>query len=281
MSCQLNGTSPDLPECCSSEGSSFQDKGFSGYSLPTCVSGWMYVNEQGQMCGPYIQEQLHEGLSTGFLPDELLVYPVLNGALSNPVPLKYFKQFPDHVATGFAYLSVDISNMGINGAHSDTCKNDLAVHRQEGLVEHANPQTLCHELQSGPSLGYENGGCKQASNSEAFCLTTSNLTTVGNHFLLTTSESIQYLCFLKYSKLLYLFSKLFVFYFQFFQSVEGSWWLIEDHTGRKHGPYSLLQLYSWHQHGYLKDSVMVSWRLKWCSLFLMTTLKSLESLLYI
>lgn len=217
MSCQLNGTSPDLPECCSSEGSSFQDKGFSGYSLPTCVSGWMYVNEQGQMCGPYIQEQLHEGLSTGFLPDELLVYPVLNGALSNPVPLKYFKQFPDHVATGFAYLSVDISNMGINGAHSDTCKNDLAVHRQEGLVEHANPQTLCHELQSGPSLGYENGGCKQASNSEAFCLTTSNLTT----------------------------------------SVEGSWWLIEDHTGRKHGPYSLLQLYSWHQHGYLKDSVML------------------------
>ncbi|XP_038886069.1 histone-lysine N-methyltransferase ATXR7 isoform X2 [Benincasa hispida] len=218
MSCQLNGTSPDLPECCSSEGSSFQDKGFSGYSLLTCVSGWMYVNEQGQMCGPYIQEQLHEGLSTGFLPDELLVYPVLNGALSNPVPLKYFKQFPDHVATGFAYLSVDFSNMGINGAHSDTCKNDLAMHRQEGLVGYANPQTLCHELQSGPlGLGYENGGCKQASNSEAFFLTTSNLPS----------------------------------------SVEVACWFIEDHTGRKHGPYSLLQLYSWHQHGYLKDSVMI------------------------
>ncbi|KAG6599079.1 Histone-lysine N-methyltransferase ATXR7, partial [Cucurbita argyrosperma subsp. sororia] len=176
MSCQLNGTSPDLPECCSSDGSSFQDKGFSGYSLATCVSGWMYVNEQGQMCGPYIQEQLHEGLSTGFLPDELLVYPVLNGALTNPVPLKYFKQFPDHVATGFAYLSVDNSNMGTNGAHSVPCKNDLAMHRQEGLVEYANPQTLCHELQSGPlSLGYENGGCKQASNSEVFCFSTSNL----------------------------------------------------------------------------------------------------------
>ncbi|XP_023546017.1 histone-lysine N-methyltransferase ATXR7 isoform X1 [Cucurbita pepo subsp. pepo] len=218
MSCQLNGTSPDLPECCSSDGSSFQDKGFSGYSLATCVSGWMYVNEQGQMCGPYIQEQLHEGLSTGFLPDELLVYPVLNGALTNPVPLKYFKQFPDHVATGFAYLSVDNSNMGTNGAHSVPCKNDLAMHRQEGLVEYANSQTLCHELQSGPlSLGYENGGCKQASNSEVFCFSTSNHSS----------------------------------------SVERSCWLIEDHTGRKHGPYSLLQLYSWHQHGYLKDSVMI------------------------
>lgn len=191
MSCQLNGTSTDLPEvCCSSEGSSFQDKGFSGYSLTTCVSGWMYVNEQGQMCGPYIQEQLHEGLSTGFLPDELLVYPVLNGALINPVPLKYFKQFPDHVATGFAYLSVDLSNMSISGAHSNSCKNDLAMHRQEGLVEHANPQTLCHELQSGPpSLGYENGGCKQASNSEASCFTTSNLPLVGNHCLLITPQS--------------------------------------------------------------------------------------------
>ncbi|KAL0557349.1 hypothetical protein IC582_005885 [Cucumis melo] len=218
MSFQLNGTSPDVPECCSSEGSSFQDKGFSGYSLPTCVSGWMYVNEQGQMCGPYIQEQLHEGLSTGFLPDELLVYPVFNGALTNPVPLKYFKQFPDHIATGFAYLNVDISNVGINGTHSDTCKIDLAMHRQEGSVEYGNPRTLCHDSQSGPlSLGYENGGCKQASNSELFCLTTSNLPS----------------------------------------SVEGSYWLIMDHTGRKHGPYSLLQLYSWHQHGYLKDSVMI------------------------
>ncbi|KAH0981359.1 hypothetical protein GBA52_008536 [Prunus armeniaca] len=67
---------------------------------PFVVSGWTYVNELGQMCGPYIQEQLYEGLSTGFLPDELPVYPLVNGSLINPVPLKYFKQFPDHVATG-------------------------------------------------------------------------------------------------------------------------------------------------------------------------------------
>lgn len=253
MSCQLNGTSPDLPECCSSEGSSFQDKGFSGYSLPNCASGWMYYNAQDQLCGPYYQEQLYEGLSTGFLPDELFVYPVINGTKLSPVPLKYFKQFPEHVATGFAYFSVDISNMGINAAHSNPSTNDLAVHRQEGLVEYADPQTLCHELQSGsPSLKYGNGDCKQASHSRASYITT-NLPPVGNHCLLTTSENYtEHPCFLKYLKLC-LFSKLFCF----FQSVEGTCWLYEDQTGRKHGPHSLVELYSWHQHGYLKDSVMV------------------------
>lgn len=69
------------------------------------MTGWMYVNQDGQMCGPYIQEQLYEGLATGFLPEELHVYPILNGTLINPVPLKYFRQFPEHVATGFTYLA--------------------------------------------------------------------------------------------------------------------------------------------------------------------------------
>ncbi|KAI9126050.1 hypothetical protein K1719_003468 [Acacia pycnantha] len=39
----------------------------------------------------------------------LPVYPVINGALMNPVPLNYFKQFPDHVSTGFIYLSMSSS----------------------------------------------------------------------------------------------------------------------------------------------------------------------------
>lgn len=85
---------------------------------PFVVSGWTYVNELGQMCGPYIQEQLYEGLSTGFLPDELPVYPLVNGSLINPVPLKYFKQFPDHVATGFAYLSLGISTTATTPTNS-------------------------------------------------------------------------------------------------------------------------------------------------------------------
>lgn len=110
MSCQSNVNGSDIPPSSSTGGSSYQEKTYPVYVPPAFVSGWMYVNEQGQMCGPYIQEQLYQGLSTGFLPDELPVYPVVNGALINPVPLNYFKQFPDHVATGFAYLSLGMSS---------------------------------------------------------------------------------------------------------------------------------------------------------------------------
>lgn len=83
------------------------------------VSGWMYINESGQMCGPYIQEQLYDGLSSGFLPEELPVYPIVNGNLVNAVPLSYFRQFPDHVATGFVY----IGHMVVTGTQNDTTGN--------------------------------------------------------------------------------------------------------------------------------------------------------------
>lgn len=124
MRCQSNGTGGDVQQSSSSGGTSYLDKRYYGYTPAGSVSGWMYINESGQMCGPYIQHQLYEGLSTGFLPDELPVYPVVNGTLINPVPLKYFKQFPDHVASGFAYLNT--GNM-----------------RQEGLFHHSAPETVC------------------------------------------------------------------------------------------------------------------------------------------
>ncbi|XP_062163830.1 histone-lysine N-methyltransferase ATXR7 isoform X2 [Alnus glutinosa] len=110
MNCQSNGNGSEIPQPCSSGGTSYQEKSYSAFVPPAFVSGWMYLNEQGQMCGPYIQQQLYEGLSSGFLPDELPVYPVVNESLMNPVPLKYFKEFPDHVATGFAYLSMGTSS---------------------------------------------------------------------------------------------------------------------------------------------------------------------------
>lgn len=67
------------------------DRNHGGYTQQVYVSGWMYVNENAQLCGPYTQQQLDEGLSTGFLSEELLVYPVINGTLTNPVYLKYIK----------------------------------------------------------------------------------------------------------------------------------------------------------------------------------------------
>lgn len=109
-SCQLNGGNESISHT-SIGGTSYPVKAEAAYASPAFVNSWMYVNAEGQMCGPYIQEQLYEGLSSGFLPNDLPVYPILNGSLINPVPLNYFKQFPDHVATGFAYLPGSISGV--------------------------------------------------------------------------------------------------------------------------------------------------------------------------
>ncbi|KAM7259888.1 hypothetical protein ACFE04_015629 [Oxalis oulophora] len=123
MSCQSSGHSGDTAQPGDNSAgptTSFQNKDYPVYTQqppPGFATGWMYVNENGQMCGPYIQQQLYEGLSSGFLPNELQVYPVVNGNLINPVPLNYFRMFPDHVATGFAYLNptgVSATNMPHN-----------------------------------------------------------------------------------------------------------------------------------------------------------------------
>ncbi|CAK9178256.1 unnamed protein product [Ilex paraguariensis] len=131
VGCQSNGDNGHISQPSEVGGSSCSDKGYTGYAVPAFVGGWMYVNQDGQMCGPYIQEQLYEGLSTGFLPDELPVYPILNGTLINPVPLKYFKQFPDHVATGFAYFTAAVS--GIKGPVNcfTSSGRELTTNRQE------------------------------------------------------------------------------------------------------------------------------------------------------
>ncbi|XP_028758604.1 LOW QUALITY PROTEIN: histone-lysine N-methyltransferase ATXR7-like [Neltuma alba] len=136
MSCQSNIKSVDDPVCFTTGNISFQDQSHPGYMQPAFVSGWMYVNENGQMCGPYIQDQLYEGLTTGFLPVELPVYPVINGTLMNPVPLNYFKQFPDHVSTGFLYLSTSRSVLTTPTGCSTSSGKDMTSYRQ-GSFEHA------------------------------------------------------------------------------------------------------------------------------------------------
>ena len=57
------------------------------------LEGCMYVNEHGQMCGPYAPKQLYEGLSTGFLPQDLAIYALVGGKMVNPVPLSLLEQF--------------------------------------------------------------------------------------------------------------------------------------------------------------------------------------------
>ncbi|CAI9762956.1 unnamed protein product [Fraxinus pennsylvanica] len=110
MNCQLNRDSGKISQTCSISGTSYNDTGH-GHGTPGHVTGWMYINQDGRMCGPYIPQQLCEGLSSGFLPEELLVYPIVNGNFVNPVPLKFFIQFPDHVPTGFVYLNVAVPSI--------------------------------------------------------------------------------------------------------------------------------------------------------------------------
>ncbi|KAJ9186261.1 hypothetical protein P3X46_001859 [Hevea brasiliensis] len=226
-SCQLNGNSGDIPESSDAggTGSSFQEKNYSGYVHPTFVSGWMYINENGQMCGPYIQQQLSEGLSTGFLPEDLPVYPIVNRTLLNPVPLKYFKQFPDHIATGFAYLGMCISGASVPANCFASFNMSSAIHGQKGIVLHASQVSSCPDAQLvSCSQVHHNTYCSNQpfSNSKAVNLDTPYLDTP--------------------------FS---------LPSREDSCWMFEDDKGRKHGPHSLQELYSWHQYGYLGDSLMI------------------------
>ncbi|KAI8003925.1 Histone-lysine N-methyltransferase ATXR7 [Camellia lanceoleosa] len=204
MSCQSNGDSGNIPQPCNIGG------------VPTAfVTGWMYVNENGQMCGPYIQEQLYEGLFTGFLPNELPVYPIVNGALINPVPLNYFKQFPDHVATGFAYLTTGISGIIVPTNCVANSTRDLETN--DPLFAAPNSDYSGSHSTIQPCLDHNSCSNQQMLNSEAAASTTPYPLLSGNELS----------------------------------------WFFEDDEGRKHGPHSLVELYSWHHHGYLCDSVTV------------------------
>ncbi|XP_009601073.1 histone-lysine N-methyltransferase ATXR7 isoform X3 [Nicotiana tomentosiformis] len=205
MSCQSNGEIENVSSPRDVGGSSVGDKISIVYPQPPLATGWMYVNQQGQMCGPYIKEQLYEGLSTGFLPEELLVYPILNGTISNAVPLKYFNQFPDHVATGFAYLTVSSGPMNkFSGVAKDLGGNGVEL-----------PTTS----------PYSDSEAKHGTHS-----LNQHISTTGFVGTVAPSMSMDY---------------------------EESCWLFEDHDGRKHGPHSLVELYSWYHYGYILDSVTI------------------------
>ncbi|CAH1430088.1 unnamed protein product [Lactuca virosa] len=191
MTCQTSGSKENALHL--NDGT---NKSQVGYAQPAYVSGWMYINEQGQYCGPYIQEQLYDGLSTSFLPEDLPVYPILHRNLANPVPLKYFRQFPDHVATGFVYLNASASSINQN---SDKYHGNIST---DGKREEAHKDAV------------NSTSIQQMQISEVAL----------SHPSLTGEESC---------------------------------WLFEDDQGKKHGPHSLMELYSWHHYGYLHGSVMV------------------------
>ncbi|CAK8531800.1 unnamed protein product [Lathyrus sativus] len=221
MSCSSN-VNKDVPMCSTSTvniSHSHQSFGGGFVQQPVFASGWMYVNEHGQMCGPYIKEQLYEGLTSGFLPFELPVYPVINGTTMNPVPLNYFQQYPDHVSTGFAYMGMNFSDtkMSTNGSFSS---QDMTLYEQDRSFEPA-------------ALMAVNANSKSISQSNV-----NDYTKESNHLNLNSEA------------------------FRRFISCQMSGgeccWLYEDKKAMKQGPHSISELISWHHHGYLEDSTVIS-----------------------
>lgn len=146
MSCRSNGEGREVQEAAGGGGGGGSGTASSASGYTTMyASGWMYGNQQGRMCGPYTQQQLFDGLSTGFLPEDLLVYPIINGYMQNSVPLKYFKQFPDHVATGFAYLQNGLINV---------------IHQHETQTEHTT-SAACLVSSDPPQPGSNGSGLDQ------------------------------------------------------------------------------------------------------------------------
>lgn len=139
----------------------------SGYSQNTSVSGWAYSNEHGQMCGPYIQEQLSEGLSTGFLPADLPVYPIINGSLMNPIALKHIGQLGCPAYCGTSGFPITVSQ-------SSASHNILLITQSRDLGSTANYSPLtAYVRESANQIQVSHGSCVSGTH-------VSNMET-GNH----------------------------------------------------------------------------------------------------
>ncbi|XP_019088588.1 PREDICTED: histone-lysine N-methyltransferase ATXR7-like isoform X3 [Camelina sativa] len=217
-SCRSNGDCREGQEASGSGGTaSSLDKSLPGYTM--YASGWMYGNQQGQMCGPYTQHQLYDGLSSGFLPEDLLVYPIVNGYTAISVPLKYFKQFPDHVATGFAYLQNGMINVSPPVNSVPLSNSDATNHQDKTQTEHATSAAHLISHQTLPPQSSSPGS-------------------VSDQLTLTEEESNMLASFLSLGN-------------------EHACWFLVDDQGRNHGPHSILELYNWQQHGYVSDAALI------------------------
>ncbi|KAG7536822.1 GYF domain [Arabidopsis suecica] len=217
MGCRSNGDCRAGQEASGSGIAPGLDKSVPGYTM--YASGWMYGNQQGQMCGPYTQQQLYDGLSTGFLPEDLLVYPIINGYTANSVPLKYFKQFPDHVATGFAYLQNGMISVTPPVSSLSLSSSNATVHQDETRTEHGTSATHLISHQTLPPQTCSNGP-------------------VSDQLTLNHDESNLLASFLSLGN-------------------EHACWFLVDGEGRNHGPHSILELYNWQQHGYVSDAALI------------------------
>lgn len=124
-------------------GNGITDSSRSAHINPSTISGWMYINENRQMCGPYSKEQLLSGLSSGFLPENLPVYPMISGNVTNPHPLNYLNQLPENVRWE-SYCPPAMPNGSLNQeCQKQDVNNDHNVesrHANKGELKAASPE---------------------------------------------------------------------------------------------------------------------------------------------
>lgn len=233
-----------VSEICATTKNENQNNTSRTYAQPALSKGWTYVNDHGQMCGPYTQEQLSKGLRTHFLPEELPVYIVLDGGLGEPVQLKSLFYCADtelSCASGQNTTSIQ-TNYVQNLSSLSSQMLPLGHWSDNGSQSHAFPCSATSEMQSKPHMTagvvYES-----FSNSQKECSaeTDSNISSIT--VLPEREVCIQDASREASSHLM--------------MSFDEACWEFKGMDGRVNGPFTLSQLSNWHSMGYIDGTLEV------------------------
>ncbi|KAK3147474.1 hypothetical protein QOZ80_3BG0282790 [Eleusine coracana subsp. coracana] len=126
----------------------------STYVQHQSLEGCMYMNEHGQMCGPYPPEQLYDGLSAGFLPQNLAIYVMCGGKMANTVPLSFLKQFLLQWSIGVAASSPNESTETKKVACNDKMVLPNALSSEESCWMFEDAEGCRHGPHSLAELSY-------------------------------------------------------------------------------------------------------------------------------
>lgn len=233
-----------VSEICATTKNENQNNTSRTYEQPTLSKGWMYVNDRGLMCGPYTQEQLSEGLRTRFLPEELLVYIVLDGGLGEPVQLKSLFCCADtelSYAIGQNTTSIQ-TNYVQNLSSLPSQMLPLGHWSDNGSQSHAFACSGTSEMQSKPHMTagvvYESFSSSQKECSAETDSNISSITVLPEREVCIQDASREASSHLM-------------------TSFDEPCWEFKGMDGRVNGPFTLSQLSSWHSMGYLDGTLEV------------------------
>eukprot|EP01018_Ginkgo_biloba_P031880 Gb_04139 [translate_table: standard] len=232
-----------VSQTCTTRNGQNQKDGCTEYAVFAPLGEWMYVNDCGEMSGPYTQKQLSEGLATGFLPEELPVYAVLDGGLAEPVQLKALLQSLNHSEMKLCCASKwnatpdqchhfqNVSGSTFSSSSSDSLPS---MHlSQEAFCSHSEQQ-----ITAGVSCKCVDDAQKE-SRAKPDCEVLSASMQVGQ----VQFSSLQGASGEGSSNSM--------------QSFDEACWEFTDVNGNINGPFALTQLSKWHSTGYLHGSLKV------------------------